>query len=442
MGAFFSGLKDAFLNGLDTTTGQSENKLRKQQTSDMARAEERKQQQFNIDSLDKYLGMGANIVGPGGVVHEKMNDTSAPADMPDAYRIRPADPKLVRTIGQGPSAVQIELPTPEAQDRAAIYKHMQDTMGVPQQQIRSAANQNVSDTQQATTLGQGRGKNRADVEKRDSEGIAVPSALDEVLPGISKGANGGPNKVLPSELDDLTRSAGQFANYQSEAAARKNPTPKATGPGHLSVDGEGNQTLITEMNDGSVKETPIKAKGTPGGAKAPNAYQQFQMGRDNANDARSRVKEWQDKLDKAQSDSEKQWADTQALDQQVAETQSQLAEKTTGILGSGIGASNVMNAAERYKVKGKLADLQKQATAARAKAVAIDQQKKGYDVIRRSVMGANGIQDGGQAPATGAASAAPKKATLGQVNAYAKKYGLDLAAAQKAFEADGVTVVQ
>lgn len=387
-----------------------------------------REQRFHMEALDKYLNMGANVVGPGGVVHEKMNDTSAPVDMPDSYRLRPADPKRLITIGKGADAVQLELPTPEAQNQRALYQHMQETMGGPTNpytQVREAGNQAESDAQAAKYGGQKRGQLDAEAADTAANGFDLPAGLEEALPGITKGPNGQPRRVKSGELDDITRATGQYANYQSEAKSRN--TPKPIGAGREVTDDDGNTTMVTQMSDGSVKEVKLNAKGkTAKATGGTTEYQQFQMDRSTANDAHGRAMVWQNKLDKLEEEGSTLAKENVAHGQEMTELGTQLEngeltgkDKAQAIRRKNLLQSMIDGNNEKFK--------------------AVASQKRSALKIKDSIMAANG---GAVGQEQARANAAPKTATMAQIKTYAAKYGLDVAAAQKAFEADGITIAK
>lgn len=426
------GWMDTLMNGLPSNPIRQQREATvastKQQTADAEQLAQQREQKFHMDALDKYLGMGANIVGPGGVVHEKMNDTSAPVDMPDGYRIRPADPKRTVTIGKGADQVQLELPTPEAQNQRALYQHMQETMGGPSSpytQAREAGNQAESDAQAAKYGGQKRGQLDAEAADTAANGFDLPAGLEEALPGITKGPNGQPRRVKSGELDDITRATGQYANYQSEAKNRN--TPKPIGAGHEVTDDDGNTTMVTQMSDGSVKEVKLNAKGKT--AKAPGGtteYQQFQMDRSTANDAHGRAMVWQNKLDKLEEEGSTLAKENVAHGQEMTELGTQLEngeltgkDKAQAIRRKNLLQSMIDGNNEKFK--------------------AVASQKRSALKIKDSIMAANG---GAVGQEQARANAAPKTATMAQIKTYAAKYGLDVAAAQKAFEADGITIAK
>ncbi len=438
----FDGLSDLLINGPKSegrAAGQQQQQIQKQQADERA-------QKFDMDLFDHMNDQGALPV-VGGMVKEPMFNAGNPAlgmspqgDLPAGVAsvpegvgptagtvMRKADPQRTFThkAADG-STVQWEVPTPDAMRNKALYQHISDLMSPAQKQARQMQNDETANATQATSLGQARGKNTADVEKRNAEGIALPSSLEEVLPGITKDANGNPVKVLPTELYDITRAVGQFANYQSEAEARgkKVDRPVKTT---LSRDDQGNQTLINEMPDGTVKEIPIKAKGVTktDASTEPTAYQKFEMGRSTQNDAHARAMVWQNKTDTLQAEEDK-------LSQQNVAAGEEMRELGTQLQNGELTGTTAKNQAKR-----RLSTLQAQIDGNNQRVSTIHGQKKNAQTIKNSIMAASGNPAAAEEQK---ANAAPKTATLGQVNAYAKKYGLDLAAAQKAFEDDGITV--
>lgn len=418
------GFMDQLMNGLDS----SPERRRREADANMAETQvDQKKHDFDMRLWDHMNEIGA-LPSVGGMVKAPMYDTSAPPEMQDAVVTRPADKTRLFTHKTADGqTVQFEMPDEPTQQRRALYQHMQSVMGPAQQQIRGAADENAAATQEATQLGSARGKNKGDVEKRASEGIAIPKQLEDVLPGIATGADGQPVKVLPSELDDITRAAGQFANYQSEAATRKNPAKKVI-KSELSRDDQGNQTIINSYGDGTTEEVPVKAKGVTakGGANGqPTPYQQYTMGRNTQNDTHARAMVWQNKLDTLQSEEDK-------LSEQNVSAGREMTEIGTQLQNGELTGTTAKNQAKR-----RLSTLQAQIDGNNQRVKAIGSQKKNALTIKNSIMSASG---GAVAQEQAKANAAPKTANLGQVNAYAKKYGLTLEAAQKAFEDDGVTV--
>ncbi len=424
MGGFFHGLKDAFLSGLDTTTGQSANAERKQQTLDMQHQDQQRQQEFDMKLFDHMNEMGALPV-VGGMVKAPMYDTSAPADMPDLVIARPADKtRLFTHKGADGQTVQFEMPDQATQARRQLYQHMQDAMGYPQTQIREAQNQNEAAATEAKTAGQYRGKNTADQEQRQAIGLDVPSALDEVLPGISTGPNGQARKVLPSELDDLTRSAGQFANYTSEAKHRGEV--KAVGQPREVTDDNGNVTVVTDMSDGTVKETPLKAKGkTSKGTGGMTPFQQHSVAREDEADVHNRAMVWQNKMDAYEKEQADLSKENIAHGQEMTELGDQLANgeldkksKAIAIRRKNLLQSLIDGNNEKFKT--------------------VESQKKAAQKIKDSIRGANGLD---QSPTQAAATPAPKTATRAQIAAAAKKLGVDPAAAEQKYKDLGVSII-
>jgi hypothetical protein len=112
----------------------------------------------------------------------------------------------------------------------------------------------------------------------------------------------------------------------------------------------------------------------------------------------------------------------------------------------------VMNAKDRIKTQVRINDLKRKSTAAGTRAAAIDAQKKSVDTVRRAIMTANGMDDGGSAAAGAPAGepttplqaapqgGAPKSATRAQVQAYAQRYKMSEQEAMDAFKKDGIAV--
>jgi hypothetical protein len=417
-----------------------------------------------MDALDKYLAMGATPVGPGDVVHRKMYTpptsygdygdipgVASGSQIPETggYFLDKADPARTVSIGTGPDAMKLELPTIEQQHLRAASQRLDN--------LRNPQNQEAVQVDQRQTAAGTAAKSRseatgrldaAEQERQGPAGVPVPAALDEYLPGISQN-NGQPRRALPGpELDKLINSAGKYADLTSKATNRGQPKVVKS---ELSRDDQGNQVQINSNDDGTVTEVPVTAKGVtakPGANGQPTPYQQFQMNRATNNDAAQRVKGWQDKLDKLQGQSESLWAEKQAADDDLAAMNQQLTERTSGILGTGIDSSPKLKGSERFQLQGKINELKKKSSAAAAKAAGIDAQKRQVDIVRRSIMKANGMDGdtgGGSgapavAPAEAPLSSAPKSATRAQVQAYSQRYAMSEQEAMDAFKKDGIAV--
>ncbi len=418
------GFFDALMNGLPS------NPVRRQREATATGTEQQNRQsaeKFDMDLFNHMEQIGALPV-VGGMVKSPMYDTSAPADMPDQVITRQADKKRVLTHKAADGqTVQFEVPDEQTQQRRGLYKHMQDVMGPVQTQVRDAENQNEGAAQAAKYRGIETGKNDADQVNREAIGLDVPSELEKVLPGISTGSNGKRRKVLPSELDDLTRSAGQFANYTSEAEARKNPQKKVAKT-ELSRDDAGKQTQIVTYTDGTMEEQPVNARGvTAKGAGAGlTTMQQHTVAREDENDIHNRAMVWQNKIDKFEGDQSELAKENVAHGQEMTEIGTQL-------------ANDELKGKDRAQAIRRKNLLQSLIDGNNEKFKTIEGQKKSALKIKDSIRAANGNP---VAQEQAKANAPPKTATIGQVNKYAKQYGLDLAAAQKAFEDQGITIAK
>ncbi len=422
------GFLDSLMNGLQS------NPVRQQREANVAATKQEVDQrshEFDMALWDKMNEMGALPV-VGGAVHAPRDDTSAPVDLPDVVTTRPVDKTRLFTHKTADGqTVQFELPDQPTQQRRALYQHMQNVMGGPQQQVRAAENANVSAANEAGQLGHGRGVNEAAQENRQAIGLDVPSELDQVLPGISKGPNGQPRKILPSEADDLFRGVGEYANYKSEAEARKNPQKKVAKT-ELSRDDQGNQVQINTYSDGSIEELPVKAKGVTAKTSAAGGitpFQQHTIGREDEADVHNRAMVWQNKIDDFEKEQAKLSQENIAHGQEMTEIGTQLANgelkdtsqgkfKTQAIRRKGLLQSLIDGNNERFKT--------------------VESQKKSAQKIKDSIRGANGME---ASPTQAAAQPAPKSATRAQIAAAAKKLGVTPEAAAAKYQSLGVKII-
>ncbi len=425
MGGFLSRLGGAFIDSMSPggVRGQQHERFDENQKKQQ---QDQRNQDFDMKLFDHMNEMGALPV-VGGAVKAPMYDTSAPADMPDLVTTRPADKSRVFTHKAADGqTVQWELPDQATQQRRGLYEHMQQTMGPVQSQIRGAENEQAGEKAAATYGGAARGKNVADQENRRANGLMLP-------PNVQKALGSSPDaRFMPGEMDDMVRAAGSFDTNEANAEERRNPHKKVSRT-ELSRDDQGNQVQINTYTDGSIEELPVKAKGVTakGGANGGlTPFQQHTVGREDEADVHNRAMVWQNKMDKYEEEQSTLSKENIAHGQEMTELGTQLengelpkkeraiAIRRKNLLGSLISGNN-----EKFKT--------------------LESQKKTAQKIKDSIRGANGMQPDQAATTTAApANAAPKTATLGQVNKYAKQYNLDLATAQKAFEDQGITIAK
>ncbi len=418
------GFLDSLMNGLPS------NPVRQQREANVAATRQEVDQRahtFDMNLWDKMNEMGALPV-VGGAVHAPMYDTSAPADMPDVVTTRPADKTRLFTHKTADGqTVQFELPDQATQQRRALYQHMQDVMGGPQQQIRGAENQQAGDKAASTYGGAERGRLEAESADTQTNGFNVPLTLNDVLPGISTGPNGQPRKVKAGDLDNLIKSTGDYANLTAEAENRKNPQKKVAKT-ELSRDDQGNQVQINTYSDGSIEELPVKAKGVTAKTSATGGITPFQahtIGREDEADVHNRAMVWQNKMDKYEEEQSVLTKENIAHGQEMTELGTQLANKE-------------LNSKDKAKAIRQKNLLQSQIDGNKARFDILESQKKGAQKIKDSIRGANGIE---QSPTQAAAQPAPKSATRAQIAAAAAKLGVTPEAAAAKYQSLGVKII-
>ncbi len=422
------GFLDQLMNGLNSSP------IRQQREANVAATKQEVDQRahtFDMNLWDKMNEMGALPV-VGGAVHAPMYDTSAPADMPDVVTTRPADKTRLFTHKTADGqTVQFELPDQATQQRRALYQHMQDAMGPVQSQIRGAENQQAGDKAASTYGGAERGRLEAESADTQANGFNVPSTLNDVLPGISTGPNGQPRKVKASDLDNLIRSTGDYANLTTEAEARKHPQKKVAKT-ELSRDDQGNQVQINTYSDGSIEELPVKAKGVTAKTSAAGGITPFQahtIGREDEADVHNRAMVWQNKMDKYEVDQAKLVDENVTHGREMTEIGTQL---ENGELKDTSNNKAKTQAIRRKKL------LQSMIDGNNAQWKTLESQKNNAQKIKDSIRSANGME---ASPTQAAAQPAPKSATRAQIAAAAKKLGVTPEAAAAKYQSLGVKII-
>jgi hypothetical protein len=363
-----------------TDVGQRYNKFKEQKSE----GENRRRLQ-DQEFADLMTQRGAKFVHGGTVV--------------DGEVARPAD--KARTIKHKTvegEELQFELPTPEEQLRTQT-KRLLDQFKA-ETPIRDAkADEEVSlEGKKAEARSNAAAVDRT--RRLQTEGVEVPDAIGEVLPGIQFGgptprpsaaapmsADSDPGKfaspqkrkVLPDELDNIIRTSGSFLNYKSQADARDKKPTKEVQHTQITDDDKGNQTLVTVYKDGTKDEVPLTAKGKTAKATGANgaltAYQSEQL-KNRAEDKKTAaVKTQQDKLDKIQADQNKLVADTEAASTEREELETQLAE------------GGFESAAQKAAAIKKSAILKAKIIANHVQHKALEDQKLKVDSIRKSLIG-------------------------------------------------------
>jgi hypothetical protein len=400
-------------------------------------------QTFDMDALDKYMSMGATMVGPGDVVHRKMYDPGNPdlgAPPTEGWLLDKADPSRVRTIGVGPHQVKIELPSEEDQRKRALWQQVTDQWNPAARQVREGQNQQAADAAAAKTRGALAGTTagkKADLENR---GVPLSDELADAV-GYQHGT-----MVTPEERDALTekynpvraaqtRTTGAADRTQALIDARKSGV-KST---HVTVGPNGQQSLLTVYNSGETEEAPLSAtaapkpgtrSATPGQTAVQNRWQQKLQ--------EVAAKQHEDLAQKEQDQWDIHGALGDALSTPDGETFVDPAQKNGRELTMNLAQRKVLES--RYKTaEQKALQLQQQSKKIR--------QKYGWGEFAPASAPSQVLAGASPSPASSATSGpaatptnASKIATRAQVQAYAKRYGMTDQQAMNAVTAEGYKV--
>jgi hypothetical protein len=414
-----STLVDAFSQG--GVRGQQHQKFEEGLQKQKA---EQDAESFNVQALHDAMDNGDLPVGPGNQVRRTGYNAGNPAlgaPPTNGTYLDQADPARTYTH-KAPSGQVFTFEKASPQDKAAkaMFDYIHGQQDPAQIQARKVSDENLANTKTAESRGIATGKNQAaDAEAAGPGGVDVPSTLDDVLPGISMNGDK-KRRVMPGELDNIIRATGSYADLTAKADPKKSKVVRS----ELSRDDQGNQVQINTNDDGTVTETPVKAKGVTAKKTADGVtpYQDFQMRRAGQTDIENRVKPWQKRIEDAQTEEDKISAENIGHGREMTEVGTQLQN----------GALKTKSA--RASAQRRLSTLQ----------AAIDQNNQRVTTLHSVKKNAQKIKDdlsGGGAQQQPQASAAPPKvASMAQVQKYAKQNNMDVVAAQKAFEAEGIKV--
>jgi len=403
MGGFAHGLAQVLKTGFDlTNVGQRYDELKRRRSAD-----EELRNQADTEFAELIATKGRPVL-PGGLVQN------------DDGTVRRADPsRLAKHKTAKGETVMGELYTPEEQIGKQAERLMKQFQA--EAEIRGAQNTEAVNFEGQKATARKNAETAADAQAREQNGIPIPAELDKVFPGISLGGRARPaaaapmsetsspgtfagreqRKVLPTELDDLIRSAGSFSNYQSQIEQRGQPkarTIKSTDK--IEDKSTGKVTQVITYDDGTIEEKPLSAtvaKEKPGGAGGITAYQQLQLQERAENKKAATLNSWQSKLDKIQQDQDAIVKETEAASSEYEDLQTQLA--------SGAFDESVAQKANAIKKSGQL---KAKIVSNHAAHAALEEKKKGVDVIRTGLM--RGTQQAAT-DATAGADAAAASAT-------------------------------
>lgn len=432
-----------FLNGF-APGGNQGVQARQTQIDDEKQRMRQSAEDHDMKLADMMDAMGAQPV-QSGMVHRQVftppsgdfSDIPGVASGPripgtSGYVLDKADPSRVVTHKTADGqTVQWERPSVEQQmlraahQRLANLQNPENKEAVMQDQRQTAAGVQANSRAHATGFNQA-----AQDEREGPAGVDVPGSLDQYLPGISKGPDGKPRRVLPgAELDNTIKATGSYADLTSKAETRGQPKPKEVQSVHITKDDKGNQTQVTVFKDGTSQEKPLSAKGetkaTPGGI---TGYQQYEMKRNEQKDAEARVLPWQKRIEDAQAEEDKIGAENVGHGREMVE------------IGTQLQNGELTGKAAKTQAKRRMDTLQALIDKNNQRVETLHSTKKNAQTIKDSIFGANGGAPAAAAPAQQQRPGAAKVVSMAQLAAYAKKNNIDIAAAQSAAKAEGYSV--
>lgn len=318
--------------------------------------------------------------------------------MDDDGNLRPVDKTRVvsHKTRQG-ETLRFELPTIDEQMRTAnkrLLDQYHQQAGLRDEQAQDAANQ--AGQQEGARLA----ARNADRQTRlADEGIDIPDALDQVLPGMSKNANGTRRRVLPENLDNLITSTGSFSNMLH----RNDPKPRSIKSVEKIEGKDGKTTLAITYDDGQVEEKPLAATGKGASAASEGGltpYQQFEISDKLATRKQAAIKTQQDALDKLQTEETGLLGKNEELMRRRSENKAKLGfvegdvpdpSSKDGKMRRGWIKDNEgdpdLTKSQRGAISEQIAKDEAEIAKNNARIQAIQPQKKTVDAVRRGLMG-------------------------------------------------------